>query len=477
MLKKILFFFLFFSFLGVASAQQGCEILVRFSNYSYDTLWFGRTFGKRAVPEFYGLKNKEGFFELKSPGPLEPGMYAIIHKRSPRASYQFFQCWLAEGQREFTLTTSLTKPYAFAKIKGSPENETFYSYLQQFEIQNKRLDSLINDWCYRQDEVSFRQRVKAEEEMRKFQDDFSKKNAGTLTAALVEQTSLPLPPALKRKPADWKEEARSRWLWQREHYFDKMDICKPDFMRYIQWLNATDFYLFNLPPPDPDTLKVLIEEVFDRLAGCPEALQYYQKYLITSLAHMSQFRRDEVFVYLVHNYIRTGKVAWGEPRDMERLIADADRMQPLFIGEQAPDIRLTDPQNNPVHLYGIEAPCTILVFWLPDCSHCKRELPRLKEIYNKYKPRGLKIMSVCGKMLDEVSACWEFNKSRQLPEDWYAVADPQRRSGMASLYNIRSYPRIFVLDADKKIAYKRLGEASEIELETVLAKILTPGNH
>lgn len=477
MLKKSLVFLLLLSLVRMAYAQEGVDILVKFDNYSYDTLWFGHTFGKRAVPEFFGLKNSDGYFELKHPGPLTPGMYAIIHKRSANANFQFFQCWVAEGQRAFTLETNLAKPYANARIKGSPENERFYRYLDQADQLGDLLDSLINHWRYQQDEPSFRQRVKAEEEFSRFQEDFIQKNAGTLTANLIGQIRFPVPPPAKIKYADWKEEALQRWLWQRQHYFDRMDISQPGFHQYVQWLNATDFYLLNLPPPDPDTLKVLLDEVFGRLAANPDALGYYQKYLINSLARMSQFRLDEVFVYLVRNYVQPGKAAWGRPEDMQKLITDADRMEPLFTGKKAPDIRLFDRQNNPVSLYEIEAPCTILVFWLPDCSHCKRELPLLKQIYSRYKQNGLKVMSVCGKMADELPACWEFNDSREMPGEWFSVADPQRCSGMTSLYNLRTYPRIFVLDAEKNIVYKRAGEAGELELETAINKALNLGNH
>lgn len=86
-------------------------------------------------------------------------------------------------------------------------------------------------------------------------------------------------------------------------------------------------------------------------------------------------------------------------------------------------------------------------------------------------------MSVCGKMADELPACWEFNDSREMPGEWFSVADPQRRSGMTSLYNLRTYPRIFVLDAEKNIVYKRAGEAGELELETAINKALNLGNH
>ncbi len=477
MFKKILFILFLFPLFQMSKAQDGCDILVNLRGLNYDTLWFGHTFGKRSVPEFFALKNADGTYRLKSSDPMPEGMYAIIFKRAENSSYQYFQCWLADGQREFEIETSALKPYATARIKRSPENELFYRYLTELETAQRQLEDDINTWRYRQDEPSFRQRIKAEETFRQFQDEFMEKAPGTLTAKLIAQTLLPIPPPTKSKFKNWQEENEQRWLWQRRHYFDQMDISQPGFLRYVQWLNATDSYLFTLSPPDPDTLKTLLDETFERLSAFPEGLQYYQKYLINSLVHMSQFRTDEVFVYLVREYVETGKTPWVSAGDKQRMISDADRAEQLFVGKKAPNFQVIDRDSNPVSLYEIQAPCVILTFWLPDCSHCKREMPLVKRVYNRFKPEDLKVMSVCAKMGEQVPDCWEFNDTREMPAEWYSVVDPQRRSGMASLYNLRSYPRIFILDAEKNIVYKRMGETTELELETTLQRVLRDANH
>ncbi|HRP45816.1 MAG TPA: redoxin domain-containing protein, partial [Ginsengibacter sp.] len=34
---------------------------------------------------------------------------------------------------------------------------------------------------------------------------------------------------------------------------------------------------------------------------------------------------------------------------------------------------------------------TIVAFWDPDCGHCKKEIPRLAEVYHKMKKDGIDI--------------------------------------------------------------------------------------
>jgi thiol-disulfide isomerase/thioredoxin len=455
-------------------AQDGCQIRVRLHGYSYDTLWFGQTFGKRAEVAFFGLRQNDGFYELQSPQPLSPGMYAIIHRRNPNTNFQFFNIWLPEGQRKFSIETNATFPYQNPTIDGSQENELFFRYQQQFKDLDDRLDSLIDVWRYVQDEASFRNRVKAEEEMRQMQEDFLAKHPASMTAGLVRQTLFPIPPKMKNEENHWQQEANDRWLWQRRHYFDQMDLRSENFLKYPQWIERTDFFLFHLPPPNPDSAKVLIDEVLKNLEANPEAYRYYQKYLTNSLARMSQFQLDEVFVYMVRNYVESGKASWVDREDLQKYIADARRMEPLFVGKKTPDITLYDRENNPVSLGSIEAPLTLMVFWLPDCSHCRREMPVVKNVWENFQSKGLKVVSVCGKYGSDVPACWEFADAQQMPTEWYVLADPPRRSNMAILFNLCTFPRIFLLDAQKNIVFKRAGEMTALEFEATIGKFLTP---
>lgn len=57
---------------------------------------------------------------------------------------------------------------------------------------------------------------------------------------------------------------------------------------------------------------------------------------------------------------------------------------------------------------------TLVVFWEVWCPHCKREVPKLEETYNKYKGNGLNLVGLTklsrGKTPDEVKAFIAENK-------------------------------------------------------------------
>lgn len=78
----------------------------------------------------------------------------------------------------------------------------------------------------------------------------------------------------------------------RRHYFDRMNLGSGHFMKYPLWIDRTDYYFSKLPPPVPDSLAAMVEEVFQRLQPDTEAYQYYVGYVMNSLAKMSRYRTD-----------------------------------------------------------------------------------------------------------------------------------------------------------------------------------------
>ncbi|MBK8564729.1 MAG: redoxin family protein [Saprospiraceae bacterium] len=471
-MKFILTLFFLLSLAIGTNAQAGCEILVRLEQYTYDTLWFGTTYGKRVVPDFFALKQADGSFLLKTEKPLAQGMYAILYKRAANAALQSFQVWLVDGERKFSLTTNYTAPYESPMLIGSPENDQLYRYLRQFNLADAALDEAIARWRYIQDEATWWQRVKAEEDFRKFQDDFIAGAKLGLTTHLVGQILLPLPPASAKPFTDWKQEAEARWAYQQAHYFDKMSLATPDFLSHPQWLDRADFFWLGLPPPVPDSTRAAIELVFKKLEPFADGYNYYQKYVINSLAKMSQFQLDEVYVYFVRNYLSTGKATWAEPNEVKTAVSNANTLERLFEGKQAPPATVMDRNNNPISLKGIKSKLTMLIFYMPDCGHCKLELPIVAKLYEKYKDKGLQVVPICLKHGEDTQQCWDYLDTQTFPKEWLFLADPERKANLVPVYGVKGYPRLIMLDENWNIRWKRNGESAEWQLDAMLERFL-----
>ncbi len=87
----------------------------------------------------------------------------------------------------------------------------------------------------------------------------------------------------------------------------------------------------------------------------------------------------------------------------------------------------------------------LLVFWLRDCPHCKRELPKVQRLHERLGRSGLKVISVCHKYpLPEVTPTmakrgWTFS----------VVRDP--RGEMANRYGGGRRPGYYIIGLDGRV--------------------------
>ena len=170
---------------------------------------------------------------------------------------------------------------------------------------------------------------------------------------------------------------------------------------------------------------------------------------------------DAVFVHLAEKYYMTNQAFWIDSVQLFKISDRVRSIKPTLIGSPAPPIYyMKDRKGMQIPLYSIDAEFTILVFWDPDCGHCKKEMPKIDEVYQKYKTRSLKVYAVCTEVEQEK---WiKYLDSH--PYGWINVADFELHSPFRDLYDISSTPKIFLLDKDKKIVAKKIAHEALDEI-------------
>lgn len=118
-----------------------------------------------------------------------------------------------------------------------------------------------------------------------------------------------------------------------------------------------------------------------------------------------------------------------------------------IVGKKFVDVELFTPDNKSVRLsdYIGTSKFTLLEFWASWCAPCIAEVPNLKKVYNKYKDKGLNIISIS---MDTKVDDWQ-RGIKQVNTAWVHLSELKgMSSNIAKTYGIASIPYALLLDTN-----------------------------
>ena len=118
-----------------------------------------------------------------------------------------------------------------------------------------------------------------------------------------------------------------------------------------------------------------------------------------------------------------------------------------------------------------------MVFWKPDCPTCQKAAPFLVDFADKYKSQGVDVFAVCVTQGEESASCWDYADQKGYTPRFFNTIDPYNRSRFYQKYDVRTTPRIMILNRDKEILVNMCGaqQLGEI-LEAVREREQNEGN-
>ena len=133
------------------------------------------------------------------------------------------------------------------------------------------------------------------------------------------------------------------------------------------------------------------------------------------------------------------------------------------VGTAAPDIKLPDTKGKSIKLSSLKGKVVVLDFWASWCGPCRRSIPDLKTIYQKYKDKGLEVYAVS---LDTEKKDWE----KAITEDatsWLHVIDMD--NAVAKKWKIEYIPNTYLLDKNGNVVSVNANHAAlEQQIEHLL---------
>lgn len=125
------------------------------------------------------------------------------------------------------------------------------------------------------------------------------------------------------------------------------------------------------------------------------------------------------------------------------------------IGTKAPDFYISDTSGNTIKLNDFKGKYLLIDFWASWCEPCRTNNPLLKDVYNKYKGKGLKLLSIS---IDVDSNAWK----KAIIKDglnWENGSDLKyyHNNSVAFNYGIDGVPDYILIDPAQNIIFKSRG--------------------
>ena len=455
-MNKYLFSLLIVMFVGLSiKAQKAVDIEVVIDNYEQDTLILAYYLGENQYVKDSVTRSGENFL-IQADSLFDSGLYSLILL----PDHQVIQLILDQDQK-FKVSTDVSKQDMDFEFKGSKENEIYYDYVAYINEKKPLLDSLqsLRQSIEEGDEKSQEQLTKQVETMDKMVEEeierISAKYPKSFASKIIQGTRNVHVPEMNGKDA--KETNLMRFNYYRKHYFDYIDLSDERLLRTPFLFGKIDYFVDKLTFKHPDSITNAVNHVLGHFDDQGELFQYYLVHYVNKFASAKIVGMDEVFVNLVDQYYAKGKAYWADEENTKKIIENANKMKPTLIGKQVPKLLLQDSLGAKIDVDSIDAEYTVLYFYKFDCGHCKKSTPKVVDFYERYKEKGVKVVTICTKFTKDVPGCWKYLKTIPGSGQLLNLCDPYHKTKMMSVFNLNTTPRILVLDENKKIISKNIG--------------------
>jgi peroxiredoxin len=442
MLKRIYFIFIFTLACSVAVfSKEKTLIKGNFANSgNYKIIYLFQYFGSELI-KVDSSKLSKGNFKFQNVYPR--GFYKLGFSVNKAI------VMVIGDELDLYLTADCNNFPNSAKISGSLENKLFNEFtyrnsqyglaIKQLSQQTAQLDGLRNTDTTRYKEILSSLRLKEDSILTSQNAFFSKlyaENKGTFMSKFAKMFII----------ADTTNGA---------NYFTAEEFSDEEYTAGEMLVGKINSFFSNHVEKTPQAFTEAAGYLLSKPAKASPTKELFYKSIINlfievKLEYEAAFRKQMA-------------AEFGDKPSVKKYLAALPNLG-LQIGDAAPEIFLPDTATNFVKLSSLRGKIVLLDFWASWCGPCRRENPQVVKIYERFKDKGLVILSVS---LDESKQNWtNAIKKDKLP--WLHVSDLRGwKSIAASHYGVQSIPQTFVLDKEGNIIGKNLrGEALERFLET-----------
>ncbi len=508
-MKRILFSAVII-FISISIFAQGYKIDVNIKNLPNKDVILGHHFAGQLIPDDTITLNTKGYAVFKNKEKLPGGMYFLF---LPNKSFFDF---LLDKDQVFSISADTSDYDNTVSFKGCEENTRFQAYKKYLDNAGKKRKELLDDREKNKGdknkitEIDAQLKKLGEETEAYFQKTINEYPNDYFTKFLKATRQVEVPKIITDR--------KQQYYWFRHHYFDNFDLSDARLLRTPIYENTIDTYLDKVLMQHPDTLIPEVDMLIEKSRSNEELFRYMLVHLFNKYASSQIMTSENVYMHIAEKYY-IKEATWSDSEFISELKKKVKNRKKCLIGVTAQNIVFNEVPSDTSGINDLllqlpklksdgltidksgadslvkynlkvellkqyydkfpvtsslnekKAKYTILWFWTPDCSHCKKETPLFHDLYNekKLKEKGVEIISI---FLQKDITDW--NRFSQITQEWLEFIKKHRMTDWTNAwdpfdpfrinYDIHSSPVLYLLDENKKIIAKRIGYEQAIEM-------------
>ncbi len=452
-MNKVLVIFIIFITFGLKFTQaQSYNIDVEIPDLKNQIVRIGYHSGADVFVVDSAITDNFGKATLSGEKPLEKGVYFLVMPSS--AHFDF----LITEKQNLKIHTYQYHSLDSLKIEGDFQNTAFIKFQQEMASANKISQQLrIEKQFYANNSDSlkaFENRLKAIENHRTaLYDSLSTTFQGLCFGDIIKAM---IPVETPVGVQMWqKTEPRKHFNYINRHFFDNVNFSNPAVFNapahiFHNRLKQYCTYFLNARIDSLHLVKADVDFLLNKASASETASRYVVSYLMKRYEQPDMVGMDALFVYLSEEYFKQGKLPWASQAMIQEVSNRAALLERNLLGKTAENLKFPDKTGEMHELHENKSRYTVLWFYEPDCSLCLQETPKLNNIYDDLQVMNIHLIGI---NIDNNKTIWEnFTDTHNLK--FTNLWNPNQNPNLLYAYGTHKTPRLYILDADKKIIAK-----------------------
>ncbi len=373
---------------------------------------------------------ENGAYEFKLDSTITKGIYRMVYAL-PQEENNFDLIYNAEEDIEVNFNFEEGETYTASK-----ENELLQNYYKGIALASEKIKQF-----YASNSTNEKKYLKLFKELKEIQDEFEKAAKGTIAAHFITASKSYIPTQYEDQETYIKN--------VKAYYLTPIDFSDTILQSSNFLIESVVNYVLQFNPEKTDAVymenidhvmkavgyngtvkEVLLKVLWNQFSEIPnEVVTNYisEKYLLP----IARANSDNELIYKLTTYTNTS------------------------IGKKAPNFTLEIPNEEgkvdliSLHKYN-NSNQYIIVFWSSTCSHCLKELPKLRDFLKPYQTQDIQVIAVG---LEDTPYRWK-DTTYDFPNFIHVYGEGKWDNPIGDAYGVTATPTYFILDADKNIIAK-----------------------